>query len=72
MHRRRGADGLELGPEGFKVEVSYERIPGGVRIRRRLFQDITELPREKYGELRAAVEAFRRARREVLVFAPRH
>lgn len=74
------ADGLELvtvppaqklGPQGFKVEVSYERIPGGVRIKRKVTQDITELPKEKYGELRAAVEAFRRARREVLVFAPR-
>lgn len=36
-----------------------------------IFQNITELPKEKYGELCAAVEAFRRARREVLVFAPR-
>lgn len=61
----------KVGPAGFRVEVAWERIPGGVRITRRLLQDVTELPKEKYGELRAAVEAFRRARREVLVFAPR-
>lgn len=52
---------VKAGIPGFQVEVVYERTPQGARITRRLKQDISELPKERYAE----------ARREVLVFAPR-
>lgn len=57
--------------EGFRAEVSFEKTPQGVRVRRRVTNDLGVISKFDYPALRAAVEGFRRGRREVLVFAPR-
>lgn len=57
--------------DGFSAEVSFEKTPKGARVRRKASRDIGVVSKADYPALRDAVEAFRRARREVLVFAPK-
>lgn len=73
-------DGLELADvprplslklDGFLAEVTFEKTAGGVRVRRKIAQEVGVMRKVDYPELRDAVEAFRRGRREVLVFAPK-
>ncbi|MGV3623909.1 MAG: DUF3857 domain-containing protein [Archangium sp.] len=59
------------GRDGFQVDVKWERTPTGARVTRKLTQEIVSIPAGRYSEVRATIEAFRQARREVLVFAPR-
>jgi hypothetical protein len=49
--------------------VKFEPTPNGVRITRQYAHDVLSISKDKYESVQAAVEAFRRARREVLVFA---
>jgi hypothetical protein len=62
---------VKLDMPGFSVEVSVERTPDGAKVRRLLKHDQGVIAKADYARLRALVEAFRRARREVLVFAPK-
>ena len=73
-------DGLELVDvprpvsvklDGLVVEVSFEKTATGARLRRKISQDVGVMKKTDYAALRDAVEAFRRGRREVLVFAPK-
>lgn len=57
--------------DGLAVEVTFERTPTGARVKRSLSLEVCAVPRDEYPKLRALVEAFRRGRREVLVFAPK-
>ena len=49
----------------------WRRTVKGVRVKRRLVHDVGVVSKLDYPALRDAVEAFRRGRREVLVFAPK-
>lgn len=53
------------------VKVRFEPTPTGVRISRSLAHGVISISKHRYADVQAAVEAFRRARREVLVFAPK-
>jgi hypothetical protein len=57
--------------EGFSAEVKFEKTATGVRVVRKTNQDVGVIAKSDYPALRNAIEAFRRGRREVLVFAPR-
>jgi methyl coenzyme M reductase subunit C-like uncharacterized protein (methanogenesis marker protein 7) len=57
--------------DGVRVEVTFEKTAQGVRARRKITQDVGVTKKADYPALRDAVEAFRRGRREVLVFAPK-
>ncbi len=60
---------VSLDVDGFTVQVRFEPTPDGVRITRQLDHDVLSISKDKYERVQAAVEAFRKARREVLVFA---
>lgn len=60
---------VSLSVDGLKVEVKFEPTPNGVRITRQYAHDVLSISKDRYESVQAAVEAFRRARREVLVFA---
>lgn len=62
---------LSVQLEGLQVEVSYSKTPRGVELKRKLSHGVGAFPKTDYAALRAAVETFRRARREVLVFEPK-
>lgn len=62
---------LSLELEGLSAEVSFEKTPRGVRVKRKLAHDVGAVSKHDYAALREAVEGFRRGRREVLVFAPK-
>jgi hypothetical protein len=57
--------------DGVLSEVSFEKTPKGVRVRRKGTHDVGVVSKVEYPALRDAVERFRRGRREVLVFAPK-
>ncbi len=57
--------------EGFSAQVSFEKTEKGVRVRRKLTQEVGVISKFDYPALRDAVETFRRGRREVLVFTPK-
>jgi hypothetical protein len=59
---------VSLNVDGLKVAVKFEPTPNGVRITRQYSHDVLAISKDKYESVQAAVEAFRRARREVLVF----
>ncbi len=56
---------------GFETGVSYEKMPRGVRVKRKVSHEVGVVAKSDYPALRDAVESFRRGRREVLVFAPK-
>ena len=62
---------LSVQLEGLQVEVTYKKTPRGVELKRKLAHGVGAFSKRDYPEVRGAVEAFRRGRREVLVFAPR-
>lgn len=62
---------VKLDMPGFSVEVAVERTADGAKVRRVLKHDQGVIAKADYARLRELVEAFRRARREVLVFAPK-
>ena len=62
---------VSLRLNGLWVEVKFEKTPDGVLAVRTLKNDVTAIAKEDYTRLRDAIEAFRRARRQVLVFAPK-
>ncbi|MFO0593684.1 MAG: DUF3857 domain-containing protein [Myxococcaceae bacterium] len=53
-----------------RASVKVERTPTGARVTRRLDRSIGVEPKSKYDDLRAAADAFKRARQLVLTFAP--
>lgn len=62
---------VSLEVDGYTVKVRFEPTPTGVRISRSLEHGVIAISKKRYEDVQAAVEAFRRARREVLVFAPK-
>lgn len=53
-----------------RASVEVERTPSGARVTRRLDRSVGFEPKTRYDELRAAADAFKRARQLVLNFAP--
>lgn len=53
-----------------RASVEVERTPAGARVTRKLERNIGFEPKIRYDELRAAADAFKRARQLVLNFAP--
>jgi Domain of Unknown Function with PDB structure (DUF3857) len=53
------------------VDVTVEKTPKGAKLHRVIKRGVGVVSRNDYAELRQAIEAFRRGRRQVLVFAPR-
>ena len=57
--------------ENLSIEVKVEKTPRGARLERTATRLVGVVSRRDYDAVRAAIETFRRGRRQVLVFAPR-